>query len=70
MCKLVATGVMFPGSDDLMPLPYKDEELVDFQTVFGSPHLPAQLVQLGALAAHVDAAVGPVQLFDVDVTQL
>jgi hypothetical protein len=62
--KLVATGVMFPGSADLLPLPYKDEEQVDLQMLFGSPHLPAEPIQLGALTAFVAAAVELVQLFD------
>ena len=62
--------MLFPGSDDVLPLPYKDEEVVDLQYVFGSADLPAEPVPLGALAAYVAAASVPVQLFDVDVAQL
>jgi hypothetical protein len=43
--------------DDPLPLLYEDEKLVDLQVVFGSPHLPAEPIQLGALAANFAAAV-------------
>jgi hypothetical protein len=40
-----------------MQLPFKDEEQVNLQIVFSSPHLPAKPFQLSVLAAYVAASI-------------